>query len=74
MITKVEHRKLDPAYEIYFALYQQLVGTDGEEIFREFSPSSSTSSSSTSAIAAVLPTIRHGARFSNTSAPPSKSA
>lgn len=36
--TKVEHRKLDPAYEIYFALYQQLVGVDGEEIFREFSP------------------------------------
>ena len=36
--TKVEHRKLDPAYEIYFALYQQLVGADGEEIFREFSP------------------------------------
>ena len=34
--TKVEHRKLDPAYEVYFALYQQLVGEDGEEIFREF--------------------------------------
>lgn len=38
VITKVEHRKLDPAYEVYFALYQQLVGTNGEEIFREFSP------------------------------------
>lgn len=38
VITKVEHRKLDPAYEIYFALYQQLVGTDGEEIFRELGP------------------------------------
>ena len=34
--TKVEHRKLDPSYEVYFALYQQLVGEDGEEIFREF--------------------------------------
>jgi len=34
--TKVEHRKLDPAYEVYFALYQQLVGEDGEEIFRDF--------------------------------------
>lgn len=34
--TKVEHRKLDPAYEVYFALYQQLVGEDGEEIFRAF--------------------------------------
>lgn len=38
VVTKVEHRKLDPAYEVYFALYQQLVGTDGEEIFRGFSP------------------------------------
>ncbi|MBR3225614.1 MAG: DEAD/DEAH box helicase family protein [Atopobiaceae bacterium] len=34
--TKVEHRRLDPAYEVYFALYQQLVGEDGEEIFRAF--------------------------------------
>lgn len=34
--TKVEHRKLDPAYEVYFALYQQLVGENGEEIFRAF--------------------------------------
>lgn len=38
VVTKVEHRKLDPAYEIYFALYQQLVGSGGEEIFRDFSP------------------------------------
>lgn len=36
--TKVEHRKLDSAYEVYFALYQQLVGEDGEEIFRAFDP------------------------------------
>lgn len=36
--TKVEHRKLDSAYEVYFALYQQLVGEDGEEIFRTFDP------------------------------------
>ena len=34
--TKVEHRKLDPAYEVYFSLYQQLVGENGEEIFRTF--------------------------------------
>ena len=34
--TKVQHRKLDSSYEVYFALYQQLVGDDGEEIFREF--------------------------------------
>ena len=37
--TKVENRKLDSAYEIYFSLYQQLVGEGGEEIFREFDPS-----------------------------------
>ena len=36
--TKVEGRKLDPAYEVYFSLYQQLVGENGEEIFREFDP------------------------------------
>ena len=34
--TKVEGRKLDPAFEVYFSLYHQLVGEDGEEIFREF--------------------------------------
>lgn len=34
--TKVVGRKLDSAYEVYFSLYQQLVGEKGEEIFREF--------------------------------------
>lgn len=34
--TKVTGRKLDSAYEVYFSLYQQLVGEDGEEIFRAF--------------------------------------
>lgn len=34
--TKVQGRKLDSAYQVYFALYQQLVGENGEEIFREF--------------------------------------
>lgn len=34
--TKVVGRKLDSAYEVYFSLYQQLVGEGGEEIFREF--------------------------------------
>ena len=34
--TKVEGRKLDPAFEVYFSLYQQLVGENGEEIFRAF--------------------------------------
>ncbi|MFZ2756013.1 MAG: DEAD/DEAH box helicase family protein, partial [Atopobiaceae bacterium] len=37
--TKVERRRLDSAFEVYFALYQQLVGMDGEEIFRGFDPS-----------------------------------
>lgn len=37
--TKVEGRRLDPAFEIYFSLYQQLVGENGEEIFRAFDPS-----------------------------------
>ena len=34
--TKVTRRKLDSAYQVYFSLYQQLVGEDSEEIFREF--------------------------------------
>lgn len=37
--TKVTGRKLDSAYEVYFSLYQQLVGEDGEEIFRAFDSS-----------------------------------
>jgi type I restriction enzyme R subunit len=36
--TKVTQRKLDPSYEVYFALYQQLIGENGEEIFRAFDP------------------------------------
>ena len=36
--TKVEDRRLDPAYEVYFALYQQLISENNEEISREFSP------------------------------------
>lgn len=37
-ITKVQNRSLDSSYEIYMALYQQLVGNDGEKIFEEFKP------------------------------------
>ena len=37
--TKVTDRKLDSAYEVYFSLYQQLVGENGEEVFRDFDPS-----------------------------------
>lgn len=37
-MTKVEGRNVDPSYEIYVALYQGLMGTDGAEIFKQFSP------------------------------------
>ena len=38
VITKVKNRHLDSSYEIYMSLYQQLVGDNGEEIFRQFKP------------------------------------
>ena len=38
VITKVRNRTLDSSYEVYMALYQQLVGQDGERIFEEFKP------------------------------------
>ncbi|EGP4829351.1 EcoAI/FtnUII family type I restriction enzme subunit R [Enterococcus faecium] len=37
-MTKVQNKNLDSSYEIYLALYQQLVGDDGEETFRQFQP------------------------------------
>lgn len=37
-MTKIEGRNVDPSYEIYVALYQGLMGTDGAEIFKQFSP------------------------------------
>src|SRR5699024_6871270 len=37
-MTKVQNRNLDSSYEIYLALYQQLVGDEGEEAFRQFQP------------------------------------
>lgn len=37
-MTKVSNRKLDSSYEIYLALYHQLSGEDGEEIYRQFKP------------------------------------
>lgn len=36
IMTKVQDRRLDSAYEIYMSLYQQLAGDEGEEPFREF--------------------------------------
>lgn len=38
VITKVQGRSLDSAYEIYMSLYQQLAGDEGEEAFRQFKP------------------------------------
>lgn len=38
VMTKVEDRKLDSAYEIYLALYHQLAGEEGHEPFRQFKP------------------------------------
>lgn len=37
-MTKVQNKNLDSSYEIYLALYQQLVGDDGEEAYRQFQP------------------------------------
>lgn len=37
-MTKVSNKNLDSSYEIYLALYQQLVGDDGQETFRDFKP------------------------------------
>ena len=63
-----KHR-VDTAYEIYLGLYQAITGPEEhQKIFREFSPShSSTSSSSTSAIAAARPRIRRGGKSWTTS-------
>lgn len=38
VMTKVQNRKMDSSYEVYFALYQQLSGSDNLEIFKQFSP------------------------------------
>ncbi len=37
-MTKIGKRKLDSAYEIYLALYQQLTGEEGNEAYLQFSP------------------------------------
>ena len=38
VMTKVKNRTMDSSYEIHMALYQQLVGQDGEKIFQDFKP------------------------------------
>ena len=35
VMTKVENRKLDTAYDIYLSLYQQLVGPNGEKYYED---------------------------------------
>jgi type I restriction enzyme, R subunit len=38
-MTKIQHRKVDKAYEIYLALYQAISGPEEEQnVFKEFSP------------------------------------
>ena len=38
IMTKIQDKKLDSAYEIYMSLYHQLAGENGSEAFREFQP------------------------------------
>lgn len=39
IMTKIEKRQIDKSYQIYFALYQGLTGTDEDKnIFKQFSP------------------------------------
>ncbi|MGL4993309.1 MAG: EcoAI/FtnUII family type I restriction enzme subunit R [Bacteroidales bacterium] len=38
ILTKVEKKKLDSAYDIFMSLYHQLSGDDDLEVFRQFSP------------------------------------
>lgn len=37
-MTKVQAKNLDSAFELYFSLYHQLAGDEGNEPFREFKP------------------------------------
>jgi type I restriction enzyme, R subunit len=39
IMTKIQDKSPDSAYEIYMSLYHQLVGDDGKETFRDFEPS-----------------------------------
>ena len=38
IMCKVGNKNLDSAYEIFFSLYHQLAGDDGDEPFRQFKP------------------------------------
>ncbi len=38
ILTKVENKKLDSAYDIFMSLYHQLSGDDDLEVFRQFKP------------------------------------
>ena len=38
VLCKVEHKKLDSAYQVFMSLYHQLAGDEGDEPFRQFKP------------------------------------
>ncbi len=38
VMHKISNRTIDTAYEVYFALYQQLFGENGDEIYKTVSP------------------------------------
>jgi len=38
IMTKIQNRSMDSAYQIYMALYQQLIGEDDFKPYKEFSP------------------------------------
>jgi type I restriction enzyme R subunit len=38
VMTKVTGRKVDKSYEVYLALYQAIVGADGQDAYKQFSP------------------------------------
>jgi hypothetical protein len=62
-MTKITNRTVDKSFEIYLCLYQAVTGTEEEQnIYKQFSPTSSIWSSSTSATAAAPRTMPPGAR------------
>lgn len=38
IMTKIQNRSMDSSYQIYMALYQQLIGEDENKPYKEFSP------------------------------------
>jgi type I restriction enzyme R subunit len=66
--------QVDKSFEIYLSLYQAVTGNEEDKnIYKQFSPTSSTWSSSTNATGAAPPRTPPGARSSTTSAAPPRS-